>query len=307
MVANGLGTLLGVQNVVLVGYPTYPLSTILQQRDFVTAALRYIQSNTEVTRILSQNNTTADSARSAHNIVLCGHSSGANICALSLLDNIPTSTDSSTISPFTALNVHTFIGLAGVYDIGKHYLFESNRGVHVISPMCSAACGRKCFGMCSPTVVARGVKRQLDAKQAIAGTKALPSVGDGGVVGAASGAEVNAIGMPHTVLIHGWGDMVVPYSSSAEFGTALQDLGVQVDVVGVKVRPGVEVNAYSGFDGRNTGDPVPAAIISCLVSVLHFLACAQCTHFNCHVLSASVVEPHGASGRLHERRIHAAQ
>jgi hypothetical protein len=127
-----------------------------------------------------------------------------------------------------------------VYDIGKHYLFESNRGVHVISPMCSAACGRKCFGICSPTVVARGVKRQLDAKLASTEGKAVTNTSDGAAVDEAGSAKSSAIGMPHMVLIHGWGDMVVPYSSSAEFGTALQDVGVQVDVIGVKVRLCVE-------------------------------------------------------------------
>jgi acetyl esterase/lipase len=235
MVANGLGNLLGVKNVVVVGYPTYPESTILQQRDFVTSALRFLQSDSNVG---------STPTVPTDNIVLCGHSSGANICALSLLDNLNTAqTPSNNTSPQpTPFRVHTFIGLAGVYDIGKHYLFESNRGVQVISPMCTAACGRKCFGMCSPTVVARGMKRLLDAKKASAGENtSLTSSSAAGcsteVVesGSVSSGYAMQYTMPHTVLIHGEGDMVVPFSSSAEFGTALQDLGVKVDLISINV------------------------------------------------------------------------
>ena len=32
-----------------------------------------------------------------------------------------------------------FVGLAGVYDVEKHYLFEATRGLHEVSPMGAAA------------------------------------------------------------------------------------------------------------------------------------------------------------------------
>ncbi len=42
-------------------------------------------------------------------------------------------------------------GLAGVYDIGDHYDFESWRGVEDISAMARAAYGLEHFGRFSPT------------------------------------------------------------------------------------------------------------------------------------------------------------
>ena len=51
----------------------------------------------------------------------------------------------SNICPFTV------VGLSGVYDIEKHFLFEATRGVHEISPMGAAAITRDRFGAVSPT------------------------------------------------------------------------------------------------------------------------------------------------------------
>ena len=51
------------------------------------------------------------------NYCLVGHSSGANICALAVLH---AATSCQRL-------VHSFVGFNGVYDIGKHFLFESTR------------------------------------------------------------------------------------------------------------------------------------------------------------------------------------
>ena len=45
LVANGLANIIGATSVVLMGYPTYPLATILEQRDCVTEALRFIHQD----------------------------------------------------------------------------------------------------------------------------------------------------------------------------------------------------------------------------------------------------------------------
>jgi predicted esterase len=87
------------------------------------------------------------------------------------------------------------------------------------------------------------MKRLLDAKQTSAQNKA--SLASSSAAGSStavvdSGSSVSGgyamhYTMPHTVLIHGHGDMVVPFCSSAEFGAALQDLGAKVDLISINV------------------------------------------------------------------------
>ena len=201
---------------------------------------RYVQRDAAVQRLLCE---------TEGEMVLCGHSSGANICALALLDNMDTtpiseqpshpSANASTKAKdcsqtHSALNIGTFIGLAGVYDIGKHYLFESNRGVQVISPMSSAACGRKLFGLCSPTVVAQNMALKLT-------TSNHNSVNNSNRNHSNRNSSLNEsilfkTSFPKTVLIHGWGDATVPISSSIEFSHALEAIGTQVYMKPVEVK-----------------------------------------------------------------------
>jgi alpha-beta hydrolase superfamily lysophospholipase len=56
--------------------------------------------------------------------ILMGHSSGANICGLAL--------NQMAENRFANCHIDYFIGLSGVYDIGQHYLWERDRGVHEI-------------------------------------------------------------------------------------------------------------------------------------------------------------------------------
>jgi acetyl esterase/lipase len=233
MVANGLGVKLGVTSVVVVGYPTYPLSSILGESECVAEAVKFIQNNDQVRQLITGDPASTMWDASKHSIVLSGHSSGANICALALLNNVdatPAEGNSGTGSNVirtTALNVDTFISLAGVFDIGKHYLFESNRGVQLISPMCAAACGRKCFGMCSPTTIARGMLRRL--------SRNTTQVNATGVNRDETAAGAMRVGLPRMVLIHGRKDAVVPHSSSEEFCAALKALGCEANVYTVEV------------------------------------------------------------------------
>jgi acetyl esterase/lipase len=232
MVANGLGVKLGVKSVVVVGYPTYPLSSILGESECVAEAVKFIQNDDHVRHLITGDPASTVWDASKHSLVLSGHSSGANICALALLNNVDitpadNSDKTSRATRATSLNVDTFISLAGVFDIGKHYLFESNRGVQLISPMCAAACGRKCFGMCSPTTIARGILRRLSQNGA--------QVNATGVNRDETAAGAMRVGLPRMVLVHGRKDAVVPHSSSEEFCAALKALGCEADVYTVEV------------------------------------------------------------------------
>jgi acetyl esterase/lipase len=71
------------------------------------------------------------------NLVCIGHSSGAHISALALLGIH----DASSLK--SAENVplcDVFIAQAGVYDIAAHFLYESARGVALVSPLLPASC-----------------------------------------------------------------------------------------------------------------------------------------------------------------------
>lgn len=130
-------------------------------------------------------------------VVLIGHSSGAHICAHLLLQ-----AQASGTSPGGALPViDGFVGLAGVYDIGAHFMFEAGRGVEWVSSMHRAMNGRACFQQHSPTWMVRRRGRDRDA----------------------GGGERRAL--PRIHLFHGAGDATVPPSSSVAFVAACDAAG----------------------------------------------------------------------------------
>jgi acetyl esterase/lipase len=96
----------------------YPSGNMTDQATSVALALKYARS------------------RFHDRPILCiGHSSGAHICALALLDlHKAMSTDPPE------LLADVFIAQAGVYDIGAHFLHESSRGIALVSPMVHACC-----------------------------------------------------------------------------------------------------------------------------------------------------------------------
>lgn len=82
-------------------------------------------------------------------LLLSGHSSGAHISMLYLLE---------ALNESKPVLVDGFIALSGVFDIGKHYLWESARGAHEVSPMKAAALGEQSFAHVSPTCLLRDGK-----------------------------------------------------------------------------------------------------------------------------------------------------
>jgi len=103
-------------------------------------------------------------------ITLLGHSAGAQLCAMALLQRITPTSVSGAIeadfppSPSSPLTVpqpkstvmpDRFIGMAGVYDLAQHYEYERSRGLHELSTMKRAAGGAALFDMQSPAVILR--------------------------------------------------------------------------------------------------------------------------------------------------------
>lgn len=196
LTAAGIGHILNAGAVIVIGYPVYPATGILDQRDCVLAALDYIHAH-EAEVVISPTRINRGP------YVLVGHSSGANINALAIIQ--------SAVQRQRKL-VDVLIGLGGVYDIVEHYQWERNRGVHEISPMAAAAKGKQSFPLCSPTLLIRE-----------------QTLGD-------QNKTSNSENYPYMVMIHGDSDTTVPFSSSKEFAEELSQIGVPVDLVSYPVR-----------------------------------------------------------------------
>lgn len=134
LVALGISKCINASTAILIEYPVFPDSFILDQADCVYRACKYIKANTMELGI-------EDGGEVCY--YLMGHSSGANICALAALQ---AATNCHKLA-------HNLVGFNGVYDIAKHFLFEKERGVEEISPMQPAAKGASNWDKCSPSLL----------------------------------------------------------------------------------------------------------------------------------------------------------
>lgn len=151
-------------SVAVIGYRTYPDTDIHGQVDDVKLAIDKLVAHSPE---FSQNGVT-----------IIGHSSGSNIGLLSILDP----------EFLQKVKIGTFVSLSAVFDIVKHFEFESGRGVEEISPMKPASGGSESsFRRCSPTYQVHDFVRK-------------------------HGSEL----LPKMLLIHGTLDDTVPYTSTTE-------------------------------------------------------------------------------------------
>ena len=178
LMALGMAKCLKASSCIVVQYPLYPECVISGQADSVYEAMRYIKWNEKKLGLPE-----------GSKIILAGHSSGANICALALLKS---SANNEKIAD-------CFIGMSGVYNIENHYNYEKIRGAHEFSPMSVAAISPDRWWESSPTMLLpRMVKDKIIAY------------------------------WPPTLLVHGVTDSVVPYSSSQDFAEQLIHQGASV-------------------------------------------------------------------------------
>jgi len=143
----------------VVGYRTYPDADMPGQMQDVQACLKKLH------RLFPSSP-----------LVLVGHSSGAHIGMLAVLRNE---------SPIAA-----FCGIAGVYDLPSHYLYEKSRGVERISPLAPAGGGT------------------LASWRRYSPLRVLETT--------------NATELPPIALIHGEDDTTVPFQSSVKMAKALE-------------------------------------------------------------------------------------
>ncbi|RIB04795.1 Alpha/Beta hydrolase protein [Gigaspora rosea] len=178
-------------------------------------------------------------------IYIMGHSSGAHLASLvTVRDSIiksqtmegRVSSNLSDIDPELELpKIAGLILMAGIYDIGRHYLWETKRGVEEISPM-----GRvmgdspESFEMNSPTLLLQSAMkdREVDINKL---KKLIPQ---------------------KILLIHGDMDETVPLETTLRFNLVLSELNI--DDLRLRIMNGMEHSdpvvgmMYSPFRNRFT-------------------------------------------------------
>ena len=151
-------------SVAVIGYRTYPDTDVRGQVEDVKLATEKILKHSP--------------KYTENDVTIMGHSSGSHIGLLSILDE----------DFLRRVHIGSFISLAGVFDIVKHFRFEAGRGVEEMSPM-KAACGgsETSFRLCSPTYLVHDFIR-----------------------------EHGSFLLPKMLFLHGALDDVVPYTSTTE-------------------------------------------------------------------------------------------
>ncbi|EIE21216.1 alpha/beta-hydrolase [Coccomyxa subellipsoidea C-169] len=163
-----------------------PMATRLAQQGILTCVVEYslfpeVRAPKMVAELSSALSWTLDNISqyggSPAKVTALGHSAGAQLWAMVLLHRAMTASEqrlrkeSRTEIDQGAATVDCrmpaqFIGMAGVYDIGKHYQYEAARGVHFLSTMARAIGGAARFASQSPAaILARAAARSSGPKE----------------------------------------------------------------------------------------------------------------------------------------------
>ncbi|CAJ1932322.1 unnamed protein product [Cylindrotheca closterium] len=195
--------------VAIVGYRVYPEGDInVQVRD---TGLAYQKLCKEYPRLCGPSR-----ASRPIGLILMGHSSGAHVALLFLIELIKRTilmrehagecTTEQNMNDSNAKPVDQFVGLSGPYDISHHFDYEAARGVEELSPL-KPACGytREQFRLNSPAWRLKDFLSSIPpGKQDL-----LPE-----------------IYFPRTLLVHGIEDEVVPFTSTSEAARILRSCGL---------------------------------------------------------------------------------
>jgi acetyl esterase/lipase len=181
----------------IVGYRTWPDGNAKEQVDDLEQAALFLA------RQFPGLCTHAPLGRhpSHYGTCLMGHSSGAHIALLMLVDRARRKLQTGAIDP---LEFDSYVGLSGPYNISHHFDYEAARGVEELSPM-KPACGysRNAFRLHSPAML---------WMQYLTGISEC-------------GALIESA-FPRILLIHGIEDSTVPFTATAEAARILRSCGV---------------------------------------------------------------------------------
>lgn len=196
--------------VAIVGYRTYPCGNVNTQ--VVDLQKAYHELSNQYPDLCGP-------LRRKRPIGLCvmGHSSGAHIAFLMIVENIKLLLHIKQSRLETegrkqkkhdtnpAMLADSFVGISGIYDISHHFDYEAARGVEELSPM-KAACGysREQFRLNSPAL---RLKDFLISIQECDGL--CPNVF-----------------FPRSLLVHGIEDDTVPFTATSEGARVIRSCGV---------------------------------------------------------------------------------
>lgn len=185
--------------VAIVGYRTFPDADVAGQVEDLERAADALYRERKGLFGAPQSNT------SKRNICLIGHSSGAHISLLMLVNQIERRVTKG--NHFIGFDFTSYIGLSGPYDINHHFDYEAGRGVEELSPM-KPACGftRHSFQDNSPAPRLLSVLSRTNAESSISGM----------------------IGQyfPPCLLVHGIEDSTVPFTATSEAARIIRSCGV---------------------------------------------------------------------------------
>ncbi|KAG0217029.1 hypothetical protein BGX33_011633 [Mortierella sp. NVP41] len=216
--------------VFLPDYSIHPQGLIGEMEQDVKMAIQWTHNNCR------------DFGGDPQQIYLMGHSAGAHLCALTVLNDsirrIPTSLLGSSPAAITTSPILTsllterkddrhsgvlprlrgMILCSGVYDIGEHYRHESMRGVEEISAMARVmGSSEATFRQHSPTIVLQellqvstGIDRNYPTESQTRHQHLL--------------RHLKSLLPIETIVIHGDKDLTVPWKSSSEFFMELKTL-----------------------------------------------------------------------------------
>jgi len=206
--------------VAVPGYRTYPdcgdcLSTsgggVMEQVRDLEGAAAAVQGELRRRR-KSSTNTAGKNSTATTKVTLMGHSSGAHIALLMLVERARqrlSQQQQHLMSEQQRLQFDSFVGLSGPYDIEHHYDYEAGRGVEELSPMKPVnGYTRTQFRRHSP---ARALRDDLLRQTTTAEHQAVSWL------------------LPRTMrlaLFHGMEDDTVPFTATAEAARVLRSCGV---------------------------------------------------------------------------------
>eukprot|EP00816_Leptocylindrus_hargravesii_P011568 CAMPEP_0196810082 /NCGR_PEP_ID=MMETSP1362-20130617/9917_1 /TAXON_ID=163516 /ORGANISM="Leptocylindrus danicus, Strain CCMP1856" /LENGTH=400 /DNA_ID=CAMNT_0042184945 /DNA_START=122 /DNA_END=1320 /DNA_ORIENTATION=+ len=198
------GFLQAGMSVAIVGYRTYPCADVNAQVHDLESAATFLAAN----RPDLFENSHGEKRR---NCCLIGHSSGAHIALLMLVERVRKYMSFTSLTSFrrearfTTVDFDSFVGLSGPYSIDRHFHFEARRGVEELSPM-KAACGHSSeeFFHNSPAFRLKKILTEFDEDEKHCICKFVPRM----------------------LLVHGIEDTTVPFTATSLAANILTHCGV---------------------------------------------------------------------------------
>jgi hypothetical protein len=177
------GELIGASHAIVLGYPVYPMGTMQKQTDAVVKGIEYIKNRSELSSLFNKKE-----SKKCSPLVVAGHSSGAHIAMLGIVQQMLNHPSQSPICD-------AYFGLSGPFELVTHYQYKKETKQLGMSPILPAADGYDNLKILSPTLLLNDNEKVLKEKASL---------------------------FPYVGLLHGLTDDVVPDYQSKKLLEAIQ-------------------------------------------------------------------------------------